>query len=184
MRRAMRHFWAHGYHGSSIRDLVAATGVSRHGLYGDFDDKEALFEATLATYRDEIVSPAFAQVEAEGANLASIAAYFEQQIQLAERSGLPGPGCLLANTMVGVGPHDPRFQRAVEAHLSRLTAGFRHALGNAGGCLAPSDLDGLAEFLTISAQGLWSVSRTAKTAVPLRRYVAQLLSHVERGLNQ
>ena len=182
LQRAMRHFWAYGYHGSSIRDLVAATGASRYGLYGDFEDKETLFEAALATYRDEVVSAAFDQVEAEGANLASIAAYFEQQIRLAEIGGLPGPGCFLANTMVGVGPHDARFQAAVEAHLVRLTAGFRHALGNASDCLASADLDELAEFLTISAQGLWSFSRTVKSAAPLRRYVAQLMSHVERGL--
>ncbi|MEM7048565.1 MAG: TetR/AcrR family transcriptional regulator [Acidobacteriota bacterium] len=178
--RAMQRFWQHGYYASSIRDLVAATGVNRHGLYGEFGDKRGLFVAAVEAYCEAVVTPAFAAVEAPGAGWKEIRAYFEHQIALAESVGLPGPGCLLANTMVESGPHEALFQALVEAHLERLERGFRQAL--AGVAASPADAERWAAFLVVSTQGLWSYSRTTARAEPLRAYVEQLLLAVERGV--
>ena len=50
-----------------MEDLVKATGVSRHGIYSDTGGKRDLFLETFAIYQREVVSPAFAAVEADGA---------------------------------------------------------------------------------------------------------------------
>ena len=121
-------FWTRGYYATSVDDLVRATGVSRHGLYSEFRDKRGLFVAAVETYVETVVSPAFARVEAEGAKLADIRAYFDTQISLAVERGLPGPGCLVANTMTESGPHDEVFGALVRRHLDRLNSGFRNAL--------------------------------------------------------
>ena len=174
--RAMHRFWRHGYQGSAISDLVEATGVNRHGLYSSFGDKQGLFRAAAAHYTDQVVTPAFAPVEAPGAGLSEIRAYFEDQIKLAEDAGLPGPGCLMANAMTETGPHDPEVAALVLAHMERLAAGFRNALSET---VPAKDRWREARFLMISAQGLWSVSRMAEDAAPLRDYVDCLMSRYE-----
>ncbi|WP_158595835.1 TetR/AcrR family transcriptional regulator [Oleomonas cavernae] len=181
----MELFWSHGYYATSIDDLVRATGVSRHGLYAEFGDKRGLFVAAAEAYREAIVSPAFSPVEAPGAGLAQVRAYFETQINLAAARGLPGPGCLMANTMTESGPHDTVFRDLVQRHLDRLTAGFGNAVGNelrAKAPARPSLVARLASFLTVSTQGLWSVSRITPEPRPLRTYAAQLLFAVEERI--
>lgn len=180
--RAMRQFWQQGYYASSMEALVKATGVSRHGLYAEYGDKRGLFIAAIATYIETIVTPAFAQVEAEGAGLTDIRAYFLAQIALAELTGLPGPGCLMANTMVESGPHEPAFNILITGHLDRLRAGFQNALDGEYSRLpiaAAIDTQGLSELLTIASQGLWSVSRLVCEAGSLHRFVDQLLGPIE-----
>ena len=121
-----------GYNATSLDDLVNATGVSRHGIYGDFGGKRALFLASLDHYSEAVVTPAFAEVEAGGADLTTVAGYFEHQIRRAEGPGLPGRGCLMANTMTEVAPRDDEVRKLVSAHADRLRYGFANALAKCG----------------------------------------------------
>ena len=113
-----------------MADLVSATRVNRHGIYAEFGGKKELFLTCLEKYQELVVSPAFDQVEQEEANLDSVLEYLKFQIRRAEESGLPGPGCLVANTMTECGPHDRDIEKAVSHHNQRLTDGFAIALRN------------------------------------------------------
>lgn len=177
---ALTQFWRGGFHETSIGDLVATTGASRAAIYGGFGGKDGLFAATLVAYRDHVVTPAFTQVEAPGAGLADIAAYFETQIALAETTGLPGPGCLMANSMTELAGRDHPALAAVRAHNARLRAGFANALRAESGTSA-EDTDALAATCAIFAQGLWSQSRAVTDAAPLRAAVAAFLDLVRRS---
>src|SRR2546423_14715860 len=53
LARAAEVFWKAGYAGTSLDDLVAATGMNRPSLYAAFGDKRALYLKTLEHYRDE-----------------------------------------------------------------------------------------------------------------------------------
>jgi hypothetical protein len=69
--------------------------------------------------------------------------------------------------------------------LDRLTAGFANALGNEIPARTPdrlSKIGRLASFLTISTQGLWSVSRITPEPGPLRAYADQLLAAVKERI--
>jgi TetR/AcrR family transcriptional regulator, transcriptional repressor for nem operon len=181
--RAMHEFWKHGFYATSIDTLVAATGVSRHGLYAEFTDKRGLFVAAMRSYFEAVVTPAFAAVEAPGAGFAALRGYFETQIALAERVGLPGPGCLVANTMVEAGPHEAEFMDLIASHLARLSAGFGQLLKHEQQRLRPKaqlDIDQLAFALTVSSQGLWSISRTVADAGLLRSYARSVVDDLER----
>ncbi len=48
--RALETFWSKGYDGTSVEDLVEATGLRRASLYGAFGDKEQLFTKVLDHY--------------------------------------------------------------------------------------------------------------------------------------
>ena len=162
----MRLFWQRGYSATSMEDLVNATNVSRHGIYKDYGGKHALFVAGFEIYQRDVVTPAFAQVEAKNAGMPEVAAYFEQQIALAESFGMPGPGCLVANTTTEVVCHDTQVSDCINKHILRLTKGFANVLRNDS--LAEREIAQAAMSMTIFTQGLWSTSRVTTNADELR----------------
>jgi TetR/AcrR family transcriptional repressor of nem operon len=52
LTRAMQLFWARGYEGTSMSDLVEHLQVGRQSLYDTFGDKRALYLAALDWYLD------------------------------------------------------------------------------------------------------------------------------------
>jgi len=182
--RALPRFWWSGYSQTSIDDLVRATGASRHAIYQAFGGKRELFIACLGRYRETVVTPAFSQVEREGAGFSEVAAFLEYQIAQSEAAGLPGPGCLFANTMTEIAPHDAEMAALVRAHNDRLAAGFKKVLrASAGGrAHSPRAQDDLAKLMASSVQGLWSLSRTVCDARVLRRLAASLVELVQQRI--
>lgn len=182
---AMDRFWTHGYGATSIDDLVTETGASRHALYQAFGGKRSLFLACLDAYPSVAVTPGFARVERADATLSDIAAFLEHQIGVTYSRGFPGRGCLFANAMTEVAPHDEDVAERVRRHHERLAAGFRNAMKNsipAGRKVPAALLNELSFFLAVSAQGLWSASRTIGDASVLRRYARSLLDLVKHRL--
>ena len=47
---ALHKFWKQGYQGTSIPDLLEATGLERGSLYKAFGDKHSLFERAIGAY--------------------------------------------------------------------------------------------------------------------------------------
>jgi TetR/AcrR family transcriptional regulator, transcriptional repressor for nem operon len=178
----MRRFWTHGYAATSIQDLIDAAGSNRAAIYGKFGGKKRLFLASLALYQEAVVTPAFAPVEADGAGLASIAAFFEMQIAAAVAAGLPGPGCLIANSMTELGAHDADVQAVVNTYLLRLRAGFARALSNEFSAPAPRVRE-QGQFLAVGALGLWSFSRSVTDAKPLRSHARLLIQSAKGALS-
>ncbi len=178
---AMQQFWLNGYEATSIDDLIKATGASRHALYSELGSKRDLYLEGFAAYQRLVVTPAISTIEAEGARLEAISAFFEIQISLAELSGFPGPGCFVANATTETAPHDDDVRAAVDAHLTRLRSGFRNALRSTDA--TEHDMDALADFLTVSAQGLWAMSRVVDSAAPLRSYVKTLMTLITQRIS-
>lgn len=176
---AMILFWKQGYGATSMEDLVAASGVGRGGIYADFGGKEALFLACLEAYTERFADPAIGLLAAGDDGLDAIGAYFDHFIALHEQRGMPGPGCFIANTMTELAPRNDAALRIVKAHSARLKSAFRDALMRAGGesgaRLAPAELDGLAEFLVTSSQGLWSYGKSIDDVRVLKSFRDRLL---------
>ena len=51
VKNALFLFWKHGFHKTSIKDLVKYLGVNRASLYDTFEDKEGLFISCFQTYK-------------------------------------------------------------------------------------------------------------------------------------
>jgi len=182
----MEIFWHDGYEATSLDSLVRRTGASRQSIYAEFGGKRDLFLAALNCYQTEVVTPAFAQVERSGANLSTVKAYFLHQIDRAEATGLPGPGCLIANTMTEVAPHDLEIGERVKSHNDRLHAGFINALKNEyrtqRSRVTQKQLDATASTTVVFAQGLWSFSRASNDAAPLKSAVDRYLHLIGQGV--
>ena len=173
--RALQRFWVHGFHASSMDDLVKATGISRHGIYTTFGGKKAIFLACFDQYQRSVVTPAFDVVEAQGADLSSVAEYFERQIAAGEAAGLPGAGCFVANSASEVAPNDADVMALVHQHNDRLQQGFAGALTHAAPSLDPERIRELAEMIVIFTNGLWTASRSISDANTLRQSVRNFL---------
>ncbi|MEL6411555.1 MAG: TetR/AcrR family transcriptional regulator [Pseudomonadota bacterium] len=181
--RALMRFWHRGFEGTSIDDLVKATGISRHGIYTEAGGKKALYLRCFDHYQATVVSPALRAVEVDGAGLTEIAGYFEHQIAVAEKDGLPGPGCFVANASTETAPHDGDVHDKVHQHNARLKLAFAKALKNTNTkALDDAALARIADGLVIFATGLWSMSRLTPSADPLRAAVNETLQMIEARL--
>ena len=50
LAKIMNVFWAKGFEGASMSDLVSATGLRKGSLYAAFGDKRAIYRKALALY--------------------------------------------------------------------------------------------------------------------------------------
>ena len=119
VERAMRAFWEHGYQGTSMDDLVAATEVNRGSLYTAFAGKRTLFLEALRHY-DQVHRAGFLDgLARDHAPREAIIAAFEAAGRQDGRDGTPG-GCLLVNTMLELAPHDPEIRAFVLGCLKEV----------------------------------------------------------------
>ena len=51
-RDAMEVFWRHGFHATSLPDLIEGMGLTRGSIYKAYDDKRSIYLAALDTFID------------------------------------------------------------------------------------------------------------------------------------
>ena len=184
--KAMKLFWELGYSATSMSVLAQQQDVSRKGIYSLFDSKDELFVACLEKYNDEVVTPAFSQVEEKGASFIDVRRYFETQIAMAEKIGFPGVGCLIANTMTEIAPHNQQVLKKITSHHNRLEAGYLNALkgelNDSFNSTSTVKLADIAGFMACTTQGLWSYSRIISSASDLRSKVDIFIESIEARL--
>jgi TetR/AcrR family transcriptional regulator, transcriptional repressor for nem operon len=170
MDRAIELFRMRGFNGTTTADLVAELGVNRKSMYAEFGSKQGLFEAVLERYSAHHLSRVLAPLEAPQAGADAIRAAFDGYASASE-GWFRGRGCLLCNTAVERSALDPGSARYVAAYLERLTAAFRHALGNAvaaGEVADTADVEALASFFTVSLIGVAACARAEADPAQVR----------------
>ncbi len=94
LERAMKLFWAKGFEGAHLGELVEATGLNRFSLYKEFGGKEGLFREALARYLDEAGHTYAKLLGASPLGLNNIYRYFDQI-----RFPKDYHGCFMINTL-------------------------------------------------------------------------------------
>ena len=150
--RAMSLFWAKGFEGTHLHELVGITGLNRFSLYKEFGGKEGLFQEALARYLD-IAKGSYSRVlGAEPLGLENIFRYFDQI-----RYPKDYHGCFYINTLT-----EKHIVSAEAFEMARRTARsaetlFRRNLEAAqqSGELSPDDAPkSLAKLLSALDQGM------------------------------
>ena len=176
--KAMRQFWSKGYHDTSIRDLVEATGVNYYGLYGVFENKHGLFLAALDRYRDTVTKEILAQLKQPGPVKDVVAQTYEHLLNIGQSRS--GPiGCLMCNTAVELAPEDPEAANKVHANMAQLRGGFHAKLAEAqqnGELAVERDIGALAEFLTTTVYSLALLVRSGCDEAYVRRHIGTAVS--------
>jgi TetR/AcrR family transcriptional repressor of nem operon len=115
-------FWKQGYEATSVRDLVAQTGITAASLYNAFGDKHALYQRALDHYVEASIADRIRRCEALPPCRA-IEVFFGEIVKrsLGDRDR---KGCLLVNAALDVAPHDPGFRTVVATVLVQIEAFF------------------------------------------------------------
>jgi TetR/AcrR family transcriptional repressor of nem operon len=179
--KAMEMFRDHGFAGTSTQMLTDGLGVNRFSLYAEFGSKQALFDAALQRYDEQVIDRSYGPLEAEGAGIAEVRSLLKFYGS-ASKGPAAGRGCLLCNTAVEFGADDPSGAAFVERYFERLSTAFEAALKNAqdvGDLRASVDVGAEASFFTASVLGLFVMLR-AKAPPKVVRDAAQVaVRHLE-----
>jgi AcrR family transcriptional regulator len=94
LEKATQVFWAKGYDGVTIDDLVAAMGVGRPSLYAVFGDKRTIFVRVLKAYAEAKGALAAKALLAPQSLRASLVSFLRFTVETATEDG-SALGCLL-----------------------------------------------------------------------------------------
>lgn len=165
LARAMDLFWREGYEATSVQELLDEMRIGRGSFYDTYGDKHALFLAVLDRYQEAAEASTVSTLEEAGSPKEAIKSVFEGMVDgLVSRE--PRRGCLLANSMVELAPHDPEVEKRVSRYVARMESAFEKTIlrGQASGEIdAHHDPAALACFLVNNTLGLRVL---AKTGVP------------------
>ncbi len=170
--RAALAFWRHGFAGTSLSELEAATGLNRSSLYNTFGPKEALFERAVARYGAVHGTPAMAALKNPRVKEA-IRGFFQSTLGTMTDAETPD-GCLAALSCLemGIGAEGAETIQARQIH--RVSENLRAALSNAvGESQLPEDTDveGLALTYTTLVRGLAAMQKGGAAAEELTHVV-------------
>jgi TetR/AcrR family transcriptional repressor of nem operon len=128
LERSMQAFWQRGYRETSVEDLVRATGVKPGSLYNTFPGgKHELFLRALRLYSKLVVPKKMGELDAPGAGLAELRAYFDGLIaDLLSPEGRMG--CLMVNSTMELAAEDSAVGRLVRGHMARLERNAERSL--------------------------------------------------------
>jgi TetR/AcrR family transcriptional repressor of nem operon len=130
IERAMHAFWARGYKGTSIGDLVEATGIKRGSLYAAYDGKRSLFMAALRHYDRLHRRDFLARFSQEHAPKEAIIALFDVAATSIQNDENPA-GCLLVNTAIELSPHDAEIAGLIQSSFDAVESFFGEMIESA-----------------------------------------------------
>jgi AcrR family transcriptional regulator len=178
--RALATFWEHGYEGTSIDDLVAATGLGRASLYGAFGDKEQIFARALERYCAHAGDALATGADEPSARAALVLLLRTLVVKSSPKSG--PRGCFLLSTTVG-GDAPAAAREAYAEYASRLdrvlTALVRRGQ-QSGELTRAADAPSIARMLAVLLQGVAASARAGRSKAQLEAAIETVVELVAR----
>ena len=127
LQQVLDVFWAKGFEGASLSDLVAATGLKKGSLYAAFGDKRSLYLKALALYDQAAIRRAVRLLTGSGSPEDRIGDFLQMAIDpVADRGDRRG--CFLCNASVDQAILDARTESFVRESFKRLGRALAVAL--------------------------------------------------------
>ncbi len=172
-------FWERGYEGTSVENLVTATGLHRRSMYGEFGDKDGLFLACIDHYVTTTAKHMMARLQAQPWGLQNIGAFFRDRVDYAASDTCQG--CLLVNTSIESVIVGPEASAKACRYLGLMEGGFYACLVAAqlsGHISQRKDCRTLAKFLTCFHDGLMVMGKENQERESLEQVVQAALEAV------
>jgi TetR/AcrR family transcriptional repressor of nem operon len=174
----MEAFWRGGYEGTSVCDLVEATGLQKGSLYKAFGDKHALYMRVLDRYLEAGVDRIRGALEGAEDPLEALAGWLLSLV------GTCGPGggfrgCMAVNASVELGPADEAVRHRVALHVERVERLIEATVERgrqAGRIRRDVDPRTVAEHLMTLVGGLMASGRGAPPPDRARRVIEHVLA--------
>jgi TetR/AcrR family transcriptional repressor of nem operon len=172
-------FNTRGYEGTSLSDLMAATGLKKGGIYRHFGSKEELaaaaFDYAWSTARDVREPDVDQRVDPIG----WLKAHIDNLVS--RRPPIDG-GCPILNTAIEADDGNPVLRARVARALRAWIARVEHVLGEArkmGKVRATTDPNMVATIIVSTLEGALMISRLEKTTDALVKAQQHLNSYLD-----
>lgn len=132
LQRLMDVFWRKGYEGTSLSDLVAASGLQKGSLYAAFGDKKEMFLKALGYYEKTVVDPAVEDLTRSSTNAVRRVRDFLNLPIEAAWANSDWRGCFLCNTAADHAERNSDTAELVLRGFDKLEGGLRTALAESG----------------------------------------------------
>ena len=180
LRKAVRVFWAQGLAGTSMAQLVRATGLNTASMYQEFGGKTNFYCAVLDAAYQAIYAPMLEPMRKQP-GLVALKLYLGKMAEYA--TGTDYCGCIYLNNLAGRNQVPEPVLRKVDElvrQIHQLLENCITAAQAAGDLPAGRDARTLAAYLGCLVQGLTFYGRTARHKAQIPAVIAQALA----GLKQ
>jgi TetR/AcrR family transcriptional repressor of nem operon len=178
LRQGMKHFYAHGYHGTTVDALLDASGVPKGSFYHHFGSKEAFGKAVLNRYMQyqlDLLQKWLVE-NPELSTSEKLSGYFDEMVQLFIGSGFQR-ACLAGKFSTEVSATSESFRTQLGADLrdwrkhllTALEQGQEH-----GDVRTDRPAGDLADAVLALIQGAFVVALSARDAESLTAVVATI----------
>ena len=181
IRRAAELFNLKGYAGSSIADIMQATGLKKGGIYNHFKSKDEIALAAFDYAVSLVQKRAWSVVKTEKNAISRLQALLKNHLDYLEHPPLPG-GCPIMNTAIESDDAYPLLRdRALAAMQSWHDLVVRIiSIGIEKGELSKTvDPEAVASFLISTIEGSIMLSKLYQDDIHLRRAIATLDNYVK-----
>ena len=153
-------FWKRGYAGTSLDDLMKATGLGKGSLYLAFGGKHQLFLEVLDGYIERGIAGVRKALAGDGPAIERLRAFC--------RSGpkAGGRGCLLMNSTTELASSDPEVEERARRNYRAMEAAFAEVVREAvaeGDLAKETDAEKLARLLLAVVQGMLFLAKAGLT---------------------
>ena len=186
IHQAAEVFNQKGYAGSSIADIMQATGLKKGGIYNHFKSKDELalaaFDYAVSFMSQEVWQAVKTQRSAVDRLQALVSAY----LTYVDRPPIPG-GCPILNTAIEVDDVDsPLRDRALSAINSwrNLIIRIIQTGIKKGEVRSTVEPDTVATIIICSIEGAIMMSQLEKNPIHLERAIAHLQNYIQNTLEQ
>ena len=162
LEKARNVFWKKGYNGTSMDELVKATGLSRSSIYDSFGDKHGLYMRALQHYQLEKRQSLVEGIPPALSSRKKIGWIFQNSIAqaLGDRQR---KGCFMVNTTTELANIDSSMNKIVNANMEAMEEIFYSLVkeGQAAGDITKKfSAKALARNLFSSFNGLTIIGQT------------------------
>ena len=186
IERAAPLFNTKGYAGTSMSDLMLATGLTKGGLYGNFAGKDDIAAAAFAHAYGQLRAALGRAVASEKTAVGQLRAILRFYRNYTVQPVVPG-GCPVMNAAIETDHAYPALHRRVQAALAELLAGLAGILAQgvaAGEVRAACHPAQEAEYFYAQIQGGILLSQTSGDPRTLNRLLDRLRRHLDENLVQ
>ena len=181
LESVMLQFWENGYKNTSMRDIMANTGLQPGSLYSTFKNKRTLFLATLERYskrRLEVISALFGTDEPALQRLQN----FFDFIVKSSLSKEGCKGCLMVNTML----ENPNNDAEIRRHITKIFQKVEHQIKNVldeakseGAIAKDKDTAALAKLIITTIHGIRALNKTRPSKATLNTIIHSLMLAIQ-----
>lgn len=183
LQRAAELFNTHGYAGSSLADIMEATGLQKGGIYNHFESKDDLAAAAF-DYAFSLVSQRMlgAIRGTRGIErLLAIIHFFEGYYETPPVRG----GCILLNTAIESDDADPRLRERARYFMSQWRDLIRRTVEKGiglGEIKTTVDGEALATIIISTVEGAIMMSKLYDEGSHIDCAVAHLVTYIESNV--